>query len=72
MNIKTLNLTDENCLATKFLTFLKKCIEFIENSDKVEVLEGLKGDEKLIINITDDLQDGQTVKYRKNETLTQG
>ena len=35
MNIKTLNLTDENCLATKFLTFLKKCIEFIENSDKV-------------------------------------
>ena len=39
--------------------------------DKVEVLEGLKGDEKLIINITDDLQDGQTVKYRKNETLTQ-
>ena len=40
--------------------------------DKVEILEGLKGDENLIINITDDLQDGQTVKYRKNETLTQG
>lgn len=39
--------------------------------DKVEVLEGLKGDENLIINITDELQDGQTVKYRKNETLTQ-
>lgn len=40
--------------------------------DKVEVLEGLKGDENLIINITDELQDGQTVQYRKNETLTQG
>ena len=40
--------------------------------DKVEVLEGLKGDENLIINITDELQDGQIVKYRKNETLTQG
>ena len=39
--------------------------------DKVEILEGLKGDENLIINITDDLQDGQTVKCRKNETLTQ-
>jgi len=39
--------------------------------DKVEILEGLNGDENLIINITDDLQDGQTVKWRKNEVLTQ-
>ena len=39
--------------------------------DKVEILEGLNGQEKLIINITDDLKDGQTVKFRKNETLTQ-
>ena len=39
--------------------------------DKVEILEGLKGNEKLIINITDDLKDGQTVKWRKNEILTQ-
>ena len=39
--------------------------------DKVEILEGLNGDENLIINITDDLQDGQIVKSRKNEALTQ-
>lgn len=39
--------------------------------DKVEILEGLKGDENLIINITDDLRDGQTVKCRKNAILTQ-
>jgi RND family efflux transporter MFP subunit len=39
--------------------------------DKVEILEGLNGNENLIINITDDLQDGQTVKSRKNEALTQ-
>ena len=39
--------------------------------DKVEILEGLNGDENLIINIKDDLQDGQIVKWRKNETLTQ-
>ena len=40
--------------------------------DKVEILEGLNGDENLIINITDDLQDGQTVKSRRNKTITQG
>ncbi len=39
--------------------------------DRVEILEGLRGDENLIINITDDLKDGQTVKWRKNEILTQ-
>ena len=39
--------------------------------DKVEILEGLKGDENLIINITEDLRDGQTVKCRKNSILTQ-
>lgn len=39
--------------------------------DKVEVLEGLKGNENLIINITDDLKDGQTVKFKKNKVLTQ-
>ncbi len=33
--------------------------------DKIEILEGLNGDEKLITNLTDDLQEGQKVKYRK-------
>ena len=36
MNIKSLNL-DDNCLATKFFKFLKQCIEFFENSDKVYI-----------------------------------
>ncbi len=39
--------------------------------DKVEILDGLKGNENLIRNITDDLKDGHTVKWRKNEILTQ-
>ena len=39
--------------------------------NKIEILEGLNGNENLIINITDDLKDGQTVKWRKNETITQ-
>ena len=49
----------------------KKVLTGRDFGDKVEVLEGLNGNENLIINITDDLQDGQTVKYRKNETITQ-
>lgn len=32
--------------------------------DKVEILEGLKGSEKLITNITDELKDGNKVKYQ--------
>ena len=33
--------------------------------DKIEILEGLKGDELLITNIKDDLKEGQKVKYQK-------
>ena len=50
----------------------KKVLTGRDFGDKVEILEGLKGDENLIINVSDDLQDGQTVKWRKNETITQG
>ena len=32
--------------------------------DKIEILEGLKGDEKLITNVTDDLEEGQKVKFK--------
>ncbi len=32
--------------------------------DRVEILEGLKGNELLITNITDELKDGQKVKYK--------
>jgi len=34
--------------------------------DKVEILEGLKGDENLITNITDGIKNGQKVKWKKN------
>ena len=34
--------------------------------DKIEILEGLNGNEKLITNITDDLQEGQKVKFKEN------
>ena len=34
--------------------------------DKIESLEGLNGNEKLITNITDDLQEGQKVKFKEN------
>lgn len=32
--------------------------------DKIEILEGLKGNELLITNLTDDLKDGQKVKFK--------
>ena len=32
--------------------------------DRVEILDGLKGDEKLITNLTDDLEEGQKVRYK--------
>ena len=32
--------------------------------DKIEILEGLKGDEKLITNIKDDFKEGQKVKFK--------
>lgn len=32
--------------------------------DKIEILEGLNGNEKLITNITDDLKEGQKVKFK--------
>ena len=34
--------------------------------DKIEILEGLNGKEKLITNITDDLQAGCKVKFKEN------
>lgn len=34
--------------------------------DKIEILEGLNGKEKLITNITDDLQEGCKVKFKEN------
>ena len=34
--------------------------------DKIEILEGLNGNEKLITNITDDLQEGCKVKFKEN------
>ena len=34
--------------------------------DKIEMLEGLNGKEKLITNITDDLQEGCKVKFKEN------
>lgn len=33
--------------------------------DKVEILEGLKGDEKLITNLTDDIQEGEKVNFKE-------
>ena len=33
--------------------------------DRIEILEGLKGDELLVTNIKDDLKEGQKVKYQK-------
>ena len=35
--------------------------------DKVEILEGLKGDEKLITNINDNLKEGDTVEFKEND-----
>ena len=32
--------------------------------DRVEILEGLKGNERLITNINDDLKEGQKVKFK--------
>ena len=32
--------------------------------DKIEILDGLKGNEKLITNITDELKEGQKVKFK--------
>ena len=32
--------------------------------DKIEILDGLNGDEKLITNVTDDLEEGLKVKYK--------
>ena len=34
--------------------------------DKIEIFEGLNGKEKLITNITDDLQEGCKVKFKEN------
>ena len=34
--------------------------------DKVEILEGLKGDEKLITNINDNLKEGDKVEFKEN------
>ena len=33
--------------------------------DKIEILEGLKGNELLITNVKDDMKEGQKVKYKK-------
>lgn len=33
--------------------------------DRIEILEGLKGDELLITNITDELEEGQKVKFKQ-------
>ena len=33
--------------------------------DKVEILEGLKGDEKLITNINDNLKEGDKVEFKE-------
>lgn len=33
--------------------------------DRIEILEGLKGDELLITNITDELEEGQKVKFKE-------
>ena len=38
----------------------------IDLGDKIEILEGLNGKEKLITNITDDLQEGCKVKFKEN------
>lgn len=35
--------------------------------DKVEILEGLKGDEKLITNINDNLKEGDKVEFKEND-----
>ena len=35
--------------------------------EKVEILEGLKGDEKLITNINDNLKEGDKVEYKETE-----
>lgn len=35
--------------------------------DKVEILEGLKGDEKLITNINDNLKEGDKVEFKETE-----
>ena len=34
--------------------------------DRIEILEGLKGNELLITNLTDDLKDGQKVKFKED------
>ena len=33
--------------------------------DKIEILEGLNGDEKLVVNVTDDLQEGMKVPFKE-------
>ena len=35
--------------------------------DKIEILEGLNGNEKLITNLTDDLEEGQKVRFKEIE-----
>lgn len=63
----TLNSPDQYVIQVKddFTIHFIKVKQGRDFGDRIEILEGLKGDELLITNIKDDMKEGQKVKYQK-------